>query len=138
MALIRASKSSIIIFQLDYLKEDMFIARGDLIFTLSKSKVWVVSTRVVSKENYFKYKVEGVGLVDLEPVTLFPTWRKDRVWKVRVSKRLDRFFISKHLLNELYRIQAWLQPRGSLDHNPILIQMERHNENPTRPFKFNF
>jgi hypothetical protein len=51
--------------------------------------------------SYFIRKMEEVGLLDIEPTKLTPTWRNKRTGEARISKRLDRFLISEGFLDEV-------------------------------------
>eukprot|EP01018_Ginkgo_biloba_P022601 Gb_35090 [translate_table: standard] len=72
-----------------------------------------------------------------EPIKRKPTWRNNRGGKDGVAKRLDRFLVSEVIMVEAERIRSWIDSGGGYDHNPILLQIERQNDRPTSPFKFN-
>jgi hypothetical protein len=55
--------------------------------------------------NYFSQLFEDLGLCDMEPIQLVPTWRNLRSGKEGVSKRLDRFLIAKRILEEVERLK---------------------------------
>ena len=43
--------------------------------------------------------------MDVEPIKLVPTWRKNRVGEVGVSKTLGKFLVTKVLMVELDRVR---------------------------------
>jgi hypothetical protein len=49
--------------------------------------------------------MEEVGLVDIELAKLNPTWRNNRVGETWVSKRIDRFLLSKLFIEEQVRFK---------------------------------
>jgi hypothetical protein len=51
---------------------------------------------------YFIRKLEVVGLLDIEPTKLTPTWRNKRIGEDKIAKRLDHFLISEGFLDELF------------------------------------
>jgi hypothetical protein len=48
---------------------------GDLKFTLGASQVWGLEAHVDCLSCYFIKKLEELGLLDVEPAKLTPTWR---------------------------------------------------------------
>jgi hypothetical protein len=71
------------------------IIGGDLNFTVNRSKVWGDTARVDSWQELFLHQIERVGLVDVDPITLKPTWWNNKVGREAMSKRLDRFLVSR-------------------------------------------
>jgi hypothetical protein len=57
-------------------------------------------------KNFFRHKINEVGLVDVEPINLILTWKNNRPSKFGVSKRLDRFLFSDNLLSVSNRIKS--------------------------------
>jgi hypothetical protein len=51
-------------------------------------------------ENFLLNKIEEVGLVDLEPIKLVPTWRNMRMGLARVEQILDVILVSKFIIND--------------------------------------
>jgi hypothetical protein len=62
---------------------------GDLNFTLGASEIWGLATQIDCLQGYFLRKLEEVGLLDIEPTKLSPTWRNKRTKDDRITKRLD-------------------------------------------------
>jgi hypothetical protein len=50
-------------------------------------------------EGFFAHWIEENHLIDLKPPKLSQTWRNVRKGEKMVSKRLDRFLISKDMLD---------------------------------------
>jgi hypothetical protein len=49
--------------------------------------------------------LEDVGLYDVEPTKLRPTWRNKWVREDRIAKRLDRFLLFEAMINEQIRVR---------------------------------
>eukprot|EP01018_Ginkgo_biloba_P004890 Gb_27684 [translate_table: standard] len=86
---------------------------------------------------YFLKKLEVVGLLDVEPAKLSPTWRNMRVGVDNIAKRLDRFLISDYLFNDKIRIRKWVSSGGGSDHFLLFLELELVGKTPPSPFKFN-
>jgi hypothetical protein len=54
-----------------------------------------------------------------------------------ISKRLDRFLLSKVFLNGSMRVKQWIGIGGELDHFYILMEMVATRKKQLIPFKFN-
>ena len=83
------------------------ILAGDLKFTLSDLEVWGDRARLDHQVLYFAQLLDTMNMVDLDPTTLGPTWRNGRVGIEGVSKRLDRFLASIHLIPLLGSYHSW-------------------------------
>eukprot|EP01018_Ginkgo_biloba_P034237 Gb_24170 [translate_table: standard] len=92
-----------------------FASGGDLNFSLERSEIWVSVAQVDPLSNFFIKSLEEVGLYDIEPVKLRPTWSNKRVGEERMTKRIDRFLMSESILDEQFCIK----------------------QKPPSPFKFN-
>jgi len=79
---------------LNLLKAENIILRGNLTFSLGNVGVWGPSTQVDSLLEYFMRNLENVGLFGIDPFKLKPTWRNKRVDEGRVAKILDIFVLS--------------------------------------------
>jgi len=76
-------------------------------------------------------------LLDIEPISLKPTWRNLRCGEGRVSKRLDRFLVSEQLVEGPYMIRQWVGSGGASDHFPIFFELRTGPQNPLSYLKFN-
>jgi hypothetical protein len=54
-----------------------------------------------------------------------------------IAKRLDRFLISTHLVEEPILLRQWVGTGGESDHYPIFLEVAGNTRKPTSPFKFN-
>jgi hypothetical protein len=54
-----------------------------------------------------------------------------------IAKRLDRFLISAHLVEEPLLLRQWVGSGGESDHDPIFMEVAVNTRKPTSPFKFN-
>jgi hypothetical protein len=77
------------------LKESNLIIGGDLNFIIFAREIWGSSARSDPMDSYFNMMIQGEGLIDVEPINIFPTWRNGRGNQYFVAKRLDRFLIRK-------------------------------------------
>jgi len=119
------------------LEEESLIVGGDLNLTLSTREVWGVISRLDPLADYFFGLFDAVGLVDVIPKQLGPTWRNGRVGGDGVSKRLDRFLINNHFNEGKFRSKSWTINSLISDHNSICLQLESSNFVSKYPFKFN-
>jgi hypothetical protein len=69
----------------------------------------------------------------MEPLELVPTWRNYISGKDGISKKLDRFFVAKEILEEVDRLKSWVGEGGASNHLPILLQMEKEEHKSLRP-----
>jgi exonuclease III len=119
------------------LSEEGIIVGGDLNFTLSAREVWGNLARSDPLADYFSNILITMGLVDVQPTQLAPTWRNGRVGLAGISKRLDRFLIDENILGNHSKIRSWIINSSISDHNPICLQIEKTSQKFTPPFKFN-
>jgi hypothetical protein len=77
---------------------DSLIMGCDMNFTTSRGGIWCSFPREDVLVNYFLNKFELVGLVDVEPIPLLPTWCNNRVEPEVISKRMDCFLIHQNLM----------------------------------------
>ena len=75
-----------------------FIIGGDLNLTISLRKIWGEHAKQYTLRDLFFHMFEENILIDLEPTKLIPTWRNARRGYKRVSKRLDKLFLSKGMM----------------------------------------
>ena len=87
--------------------------------------------------SFFARLFESKELVAIQPLKLTPTWRNNRSGEHEISKRLDRFFISKKILSESLIIKSWVEVGGLSDHLPDLLQIQNPETKPAASFKFN-
>ena len=66
-----------------------------------------------------------------------PTWRNGRIWEEGISKRLDCFLLSDHLVSLLARYWVWSHRSGISDHFPVLLEWLDHRVSCAYPLKFN-
>jgi len=76
-------------------------------------------------------------LVDFVPDLLTPTWRNGREGAASISKRLDRFLLSEHLISPIDRLHTWVCFPFFSDHAPIALHLETASYKIAFPFKLN-
>jgi hypothetical protein len=113
------------------------IVGGDLNLTLSAREVWGDHARLDSQSFYFSELFSKMGLVDILPFHLSPTWRNGRSGSAGISKRLDRFLIHEDLLGSFDKCRSWTINSVISYHNPICLQLEESSDRYPSPFKFN-
>jgi endonuclease/exonuclease/phosphatase family metal-dependent hydrolase len=121
-----------------YLLRDNFIIGGDLNLSLGTAEVWGLRARVDPLMDFFHHILSEVGLSDLSPLKLSPSWRNKRTGEDCIAKRLDRFLISDKILNQPLHFRQWIGSGGESDHSPIFFDIVGVRENPLSPFKFNW
>ena len=77
------------------------VLAGDLNLTLHPSDIWGSKASLDHHSEHFLALFESVGLVDVAPPSIGPTWRNGRAGEEGICKRLDRFLISNELLPSL-------------------------------------
>jgi hypothetical protein len=66
------------IFSLKCVQEGKVMFWGvDLNFTLNRDEIWGISARVDRNIDFFNFFIEDVGLVDVEPISMAPTWQNN-------------------------------------------------------------
>ena len=87
------------LFDVDFLKSSKFILGGDLNYSLGVSDIWGDRDRMDNLSDYFFRKLDGFGLVDIDPTVLLPTWSNKRVGIDNICKQLDRLLVSTDRLD---------------------------------------
>jgi hypothetical protein len=105
------------------------IIEGDLDFTFNRSKVWEASTKLDRLAYLFRYKVKELRFVDVEPIKISPTWCKEGV-----SKWLENFLVVENFMCDSKKVRLWVEIGWGLFHMPILLQLEKWDQNLTNPF----
>ena len=77
------------------------ILAGDLNFTISDLEIWGEHAHMDHYSLYFAQLLDSLHMVGLAPTKIGPTWRNGRIGPEGVSKRLDRFLASLHLIPTL-------------------------------------
>ena len=113
------------------------ILGGDLNLTLNSSEIWGTKSCSDPLSSYFKGLFDSLELLDIAPPCAGPTWRNGRADSEGISKRLDRFLISGHLLPSLGLYRVWTHCSDISDHYPIILEWNKHNSSHNYPFKFN-
>jgi len=85
--------------------------------------------------DYLSIKIEDNGIFHVELTEIVPTCKNNKRGVEGLPKWLETFLVSIKLL-EVGRFKIWTRTRGSLVHNPFLIQMDTKEKNPLAPFKF--
>jgi hypothetical protein len=78
-----------------------------------------------------------LGLLDITPIKLSPTWRNKRIGEDYIAKRLDHFLISENLVESPLLFRQWVGSGGESDHHPIFLEVAGRSKKPAIPFKFN-
>jgi hypothetical protein len=74
---------------------------GALSFSLSSREIWGVKDMIDPLASFFNHIINEVGLVDISPTSLKPTWRNGKCGNFIISKRIDRFLVDENLLLRL-------------------------------------
>jgi hypothetical protein len=78
-----------------------------------------------------------VGLLDIEPSKLTPTWTNHKIGEARIAKNLDRFLVLEDFLEEALKIHQWVSVGGNFDHYLVLLEVVPAMGKPPSPFKLN-
>lgn len=104
-------------------------------FTLGNHEIWGPSARNDLLVDYFEHLLNDCRLIDIAPEKLKPTWTNKRTGQRRISKRLDRFLLAEHLLEQNYNFRQWVDLGGVSDHSPICLEIFGDSTKPPGPFK---
>jgi hypothetical protein len=116
--------------------KDLIIG-GDLNLMTSAREVWGSRSRIDLLSDYFKVLFQSSSLVDVEPVSISPTWKNGRCGEKYVAKILDHFLMSEELIASFDRYRSWVVKYAISDHLPIVLELSNSMENIKYPFKFN-
>ena len=117
------------IFSNTLLRGDMMIIGGDLNFSLGWAEVWGPHARTDLLSDYFTRNLVERNWLDVEPCVLKPVWKNNRCREGRVAKRLDRFLVTKKIVDNHHFIRQWVGKGGHSDHSPFSwnSRMDRSN-----------
>jgi hypothetical protein len=76
-------------------------------------------------------------LVDMELIKWIPTRTNAISGDESISKILNKFMMSNHLLGGDTLVKEWVGSGGQLDHLLILLKLEKDEHKLPSPFKFN-
>jgi hypothetical protein len=105
------------------LKYGFSLVKGDINFTLGTNKIWGSTAQMDNLVEFIIPTLEYVGLLNLQPPKLMPTWRNMGIFGHNISKRLDNFIIYQSLLVINIRVQQWVSMGGDSDHSTILFEL---------------
>jgi hypothetical protein len=78
-----------------------------------------------------------LGIIDIPPIKILPTWRNMRTGDARVAKILDHFLVHESLFDYPLQLKQWIDSGGDSDHYPIWLELDFGPKKPAIPFKFN-
>jgi hypothetical protein len=106
-------------------------------FSLGEVEVWGPNVNPDDQIDLFTHLINEHGLIYIAPLNILPSWRNQRSGDAQVAKRLNRFLVSKYLLDLPLHLWEWVGCGGVYDHSPICIELVWGPKNPSSPFKFN-
>jgi len=127
----------------DGVKEDGFsknstlILGWDLKFTKSTREIWGNFARVDPLAEFLNQLILEEGLVDVDPMTLHPTWRNGRGGIEGVAKRLDMYLFFEELASSVDRFQTLIMMLKIWGHMLVVLWIEHGRERVKYPFTFN-
>ena len=77
------------------------ILGGDLNLTMNAVETWGRRAVLDPLVSHFKCLFDSVGLLDISPNIIGPTWRNGRIGDDGIIKRLDHFLLSSALIPSL-------------------------------------
>jgi hypothetical protein len=84
------------------------IIGGDLKFSMGRGEIWGVLVREDPLSQFFRDKMESMGLVDMESSQLSPTWTNNRSVSVVVHEHIDHFLVHQSLLQTIGVYKYWV------------------------------
>ena len=88
-------------------------------------------------DDYLTKELERVGLVDLEPRELKPTWVSNKGDYATIAKCLYHLLVHSQVLVLGRKIRSWIHKSRISHHFPIFIEFLGNNDKRGNPFKFN-
>jgi len=88
------------------------IVGGDLNFSLGVTKFWSPHSILDPLTDYFSHYFDTLGLLDLYPVKLQPTWQNLRTGDAQIAKCLDHFLLKEELVDSLGFSHQWVASGG--------------------------
>jgi hypothetical protein len=101
------------------------IVAGDLNLTLGAGEIWGATTHLDPLSAYFTEFFDKVGLVDVLPDAVMPTWRNGHSGVDSISKRLDRVLVSEDLLVGLGLYKSWVDYLYFSDHASVILRLDK-------------
>lgn len=92
------------LFESEIFQADNIILGGDLNFSLGYSESWGHSAQVDILTDTISGLLEEHHWVDIPSAKLQYTWTNNRSGEQSLARRLDRFLIKEHLVNEIPRV----------------------------------
>ena len=92
------------------------------------SKIWGEKSHLDPKGDFFQDLFLNEGLVDIALPPYMPTWRNNKIRVDVIEKRLDRFLVSKSLVEGLGRYRMRVDKVPMFDHFPITMQLDPSRE----------
>jgi hypothetical protein len=77
--------------------EGRLILGGYLNFTVNRREICGELARVDKQANYFIHQLEVIRLINVDPISMKPTWYNNKSNRDSVLKRLDYFSVSDSL-----------------------------------------
>ena len=99
-------------------------------------EVWGTMSSIDPLVSFFWDLFRRNNLIDIHPPTLAPTWKNKRQGDEGGEKRLDRFFITKSLINKIVRYNSLNIFSNLSDQYLIAMQVEGEVGSSKFPFKF--
>ena len=81
------------------------ILGGRFKFSLGQSEVWGPHAHVDLLMDYFTQKLVERNWLDIEPIKLKPTWKKNRCREGRVAKRMDCFLVAEYVVKKHHQLR---------------------------------
>ena len=82
------------------------IMAGDLNFMISAREVWGQNSKLDSLALFLINLFQEACLVDVEQVSMGPTWKKGKGGEAGIPKILDMLFLSKDLVSTIKHLRS--------------------------------
>lgn len=83
-----------------FMNHDALIIGRDLNLSIGDVESWGPLATPDPLSDFFLNLLDSKGLLNIDLLKIRPTWSNRRIGQQRISKRLDRFLISKNMLND--------------------------------------
>ena len=104
---------------------------------MNASETWGKKVVLDPLASHFKLFFDSLGLLDIAPTYVGPTWRNGRVGEEGINKRLDRFLLYSSSIPSLKVHHMWIHHVDISDHYPIDLEWNKSIGYFKFPYKFN-
>jgi hypothetical protein len=92
---------------------------------LGFAESWGHNAHPDALSEYCIQKLDEKVLIDIAPINFIQTWRNKRKREEYIAKIMDRFLVSKNLMESPLSFKQWVGFGGESNHHPIIMEVAR-------------